>query len=223
MELQSLPNVLQSIGQLLPKEAALTVADDSRFIYYKPSDKINVPIEPGIELKEGTVSLQTLKNKHQISKMVDKHVFGTPYYGIGYPIMENGEVKGVVTAIFPPQIKGIDNRTARHPFLIGKTEDRWLPIAHQDIHFINSENGKTFLHTKKGIYQNKYNLTELEQMLPTDEFIRCHRAYIVRMDSIEEIHPHFHSTFMLQMKGEERMRIPVSQKYASIFRQWLGF
>lgn len=219
MQLQSLSNIVKTIREL-PREAALTITDNKRFIYYQPGETIDISIKPGEELKEGTVSLKTLQLKRIYSTEVDKQVFGKPYYATGYPIINGRDVEGVVTAIFPLHFRNQQNIS---PFLIGKMEDFWIPIPLKDIVFITAEEGKTFLHTKSGIYQNKYSLSEIEYRLPQDQFIRCHRSFIVRMDSISEIQPNFHSTFLLIMKDEKRTRIPVSQSFASYFRTLLGF
>ncbi|CFJ52130.1 CO-responsive transcriptional regulator RcoM [Mycobacterium tuberculosis] len=92
-----------------------------------------------------------------------------------------------------------------------------------EIMYISSNEGKTQLHTANGAYTNKYNMAELENLLAPGQFIRCHRSYFVNLEAIRFIHPHFHSTFILEMKDKQKSRVPVSQSYASTFRQLLGF
>lgn len=218
MRLDTFSNLIKTIRDL-PREAGIAISDDSRFIYYQPGERIDLHIKPGEELREGTVSLKTLQIKKEYSTYVDENIFGTPYYGVGYPIINNGDVEGVITAILPLN----KNFYPSHPFLIGREEDFWVPVPLQDIYFIEASEGKTLLHTKNGILINKYSLSELELRLPNDLFFRCHRSYLIQIKEISEIQPSFHSTFLLKMRDDKRSVIPVSQSYASRFRNLLGF
>lgn len=222
MELQTLSRVVQMISNGLQNDAAIAIADRRQFIYYQPGKSIDLPIRPGDALREGTASLQTVQAQADVQTLVDPHVFGVPYFAMGHPVIENNQLAGCVTAIFPVQ-KTKTIEPVKPQLLIGKTEDRFLPIAFKDIHWIYADQRKTFLHTEHGDFQNKYTLTQLEDLLPAGQFLRCHRSYIVKLDSIAEIHPYFHSTFHLVIKDKHESRIPVSQSYASAFREYLGF
>jgi two-component system, LytTR family, response regulator len=224
MEIESLSKVIEIISKSLQNEAAIAIADRRRFIYYQPGKSIDLPIHPGDALREGTVSLQAVQAQTDIATSVDPQVFGVPYYATGHPVIENNKLAGCVTAIFPLQ-KRMPLPTAKPSFsmLIGKTEDRFLPITFDEIHWLYADNRKTFIHTDRGDFQNKYSLQQLEEILPSGRFLRCHRSYIVNIDSIAEIHPHFHSTFQLVIKDKSASRIPVSQTYTSRFRDFLGF
>ncbi|WCN39319.1 LytTR family DNA-binding domain-containing protein [Aneurinibacillus uraniidurans] len=223
MDQSSVHSIVQAISQTLPQEASIAIADESKFIYYQPSRMIDLKIKPGDIVKEGTLTRRALSDKQKLAQYLEESVFGVPYYAMSTPIITHGQAEGCVTTIFPSSIQQIDRSLPRHHFLIGRGEDRWIPIPLFDIQFIESDKGKTFLHTERGVYLNKYSLIELERLLPSDRFIRCHRAYMVNVHSIMEIHPDFHSTFVLIMNDPTRSRVPVSQKYASMFRRMLGF
>ncbi|MGV3487073.1 MAG: LytTR family DNA-binding domain-containing protein [Tuberibacillus sp.] len=224
MELETLSKVVQIISRGVQNEAAIAISDRRRFIYYQPGKSINLPIRPGEPLREGTVSLETIRAQEDISTLVGPQVFGVPYFAIGHPIKEDNQLAGCITAIFPMRkevpeafIKPVSD------ILIGKTEDRYLPITFSEIHWIYSENKKTYIHTDHGDFQNKFTLQQLEELLPKERFLRCHRSYIVNIHSIKEIHPHFHSTFQLVIKDKQSSHVPVSQTYVGCFRQKLGF
>lgn len=220
MQLESCSKIIGTLREI-PKDAAIAIADHSRFIYYQPGESIDIRIKPGEKLREGTVSLQALMYRKTVSTLVDerKSVFGVSYFATGYPIIKGKQVEGVVTAIFPPRLK--DNY--RQPFLVGRKEDLWIPVPFHEIIYLSAENGKTWIHTNTESYQTKYSLSQLEYRLPVDQFIRTHRSYIVRLNAIAEIHPHFHSTFLLIMKDRSKSRVPVSQNASSDFRNKLGF
>jgi two-component system LytT family response regulator len=223
METSSVLSIVKAISDVFPQEASIAIADKSKFIYYQPSRAIDLKIKPGDFIVEGTLTRKALQYKQKVEQYLENSVFGVPYYAMSTPIFHEGDAQGCITAIFPPTASPVSPKLPRHHFLIGKAEDRWLPIPLHEIHFIESDKGKTYLYTERGIYVNKYSLVELERLLPLDRFIRCHRAYIINVHSIDEIHPDFHSTFMLIMNDPARTRVPVSQKYASSFRRLLGF
>jgi two-component system, LytTR family, response regulator len=223
MDKSSMREIVQAISQVFPHEASIAIADTSRYIYYQPSKSIDLKIKPGDSLKEGTVSLRAVLNQEKVTQFVDEKVFGMPYYGMGMPIFNEAIAEGCITAIFPPFGGTGVEKLPRHNFLIGKTDDKWIPIPLAHIYFIESEKGKTVLNTEEGVYVNKYTLIELEGILPRDTFIRIHRAYIVNVNAIREIHPDFHSTFLLLIKDGKKSKVPVSQKYASLFRRMMGF
>lgn len=217
-----LTTIVQAFRPIIPTEAALAVADGQQFVYYEPGANIDLAIQPGEKLRLGTAALKAIKEQRVYTSNIDKGVFGQAYFATAYPIpLQNGGV-GAITIILPPTQRS-SLQTQRPSLLIGKQEDRWLPLHYSQIIFIKSQNGKTYLHTTRGIFQNKYTLTELELLLPSHLFIRVHRAYLIRMEAIQEIQPHFHSTFMLIMQDQAKSKIPVSQKYSSYFRQLLGF
>ncbi|WP_047151019.1 LytTR family DNA-binding domain-containing protein [Aneurinibacillus tyrosinisolvens] len=223
MEIESVLSLVKSINRAFPPDASIAIADQSKFVYYQPSLRIDLKIKPGDTIQEGTLTRQALERGADVSKYVDETVFGVPYYATSTLIIDRNGTEGCITTIFPPGHRGDEARPLRHQFLIGKGEDRWIPIPFHEIFFIESQNGKTFLHTERGVYMNKYSLLELESVLPFDRFIRCHRAYLVNVGAILEIHPDFHSTFVIITADEKRSRVPVSQKYASSFRRFMGF
>ena len=79
------------------------------------------------------------------------------------------------------------------------------------------------MHTKTDVFKVRQTLQALEWTLPTHQFFRCHRAFLVNIGWIAEIQKDFHSTFLLQMKDGAHSMVPVSQKYSSAFRTLLDF
>ncbi|MFD2369504.1 LytTR family DNA-binding domain-containing protein [Brevibacillus sp. GCM10020057] len=217
------PEVLQMIGQVVPDGVSIAISDGSSYLYYRPSSVIDLKIRPGDLVPEGSATYQALQEMGKVGHYVESRVFGVPYYGLSLPLVNHGRVMGCITAIYAPQALPLPAQEPRLSFLIGKDEDGWRPIQLHEIVFISSNEGKTFLHTANGTYANKYSLGELETILPSNQFVRCHRSYFVNLEAIGFIHPHFHSTFLLEMKDKHKTRVPVSQTYSSSFRQLLGF
>lgn len=68
--------------------------------------------------------------------------------------------------------------------LITKSKEGLLFFIPAEIYFFEKQGKKVFVHTKSGIYEASYNLTELEKMLPA-EFLRTHKAFIVNTTKIK--------------------------------------
>ncbi len=212
----SVSSLMESFEDLFPKETSFAVSDAKRFIYYKPSNKIDLQIRPGDKIKENTVTFKALTIQQKISEHINSNVFGIPYYGTSVPILHDGTPQGCVTAILSSaQLRFLAD------FLTVRIEDSWKPIPHKDIMFLEAQHRKTWVQSNRGMGTNKFNLSELEYILPADLFIRCHRSYIVNVNYIAEIQPDSHSTFLLIMK--DGTKVPVSQTYAKHFRKILAF
>ncbi len=216
MDQSTVSSIMKGMGEIVPKDTSIAIADNKRFIFYQPSKKVDLKIRPGDAINEETVTYKALTVQQRIAEQKGKHVFGVPYYGISIPILENGKPNGCVTAILP-------HNTVKFsaPFLTVRTMDRWLPISYEEIIYLEAENRKTVIQSSKGKGTHKFNLSELESMLPKDIFMRCHRSYMININQIAEIHPDSHSTFLLIMK--DMSKVPVSQTYASRFRNILCF
>ncbi len=208
--------LMEALTTFLPNETSYAVANNREFIYYKPSRVIDLKIKPGDEIRSGSATHKALTLRQKVFSYIDSSVFGKSYYGLGVPVIENGKPQGCVTAIFP-----IGTTIAYPKHLTVKNDDCWYPIAVDDIIYLEAVNRKAKIYSRDMSGMHKYNLSVLENLLPPDRFIRCHRSFIVNVDAIAEIQPDFHSTFLLIMENGDR--VPVSQTFASSFRKFLLF
>lgn len=216
MDRFTVSSVMNVIGDFFPKETSIAVSNDRQFIYYQPSKKVDLGIRPGDNIEEDTVTYKALAAQQKVTEFIDNNAFGTPYYGMSVPIFEGVLPKGCVTAIMPSKPYLLSSS-----FLTIKTDESWVPVPFEEIIFLEAQNRKTRIQSGRGKGSHKLNLSELELILPTEQFIRVHRSYIVNVNFIAEILPDFHSTFLLIMKNQTK--IQVSQTYASQFRRALGF
>lgn len=214
MDASSIPSLLNVFNELLPVPASIAVADEHQYIYYQPSKLVQLPIQAGDQIKEGSLTFKALSAQQKIAETVGPQVFGISYFGMSVPILEQGQPKGCITVILP-------SKPTQLSFLTVRMEDRWAPVPFEKIHYLEAQNRKTKVKSEAVEGFHKFNLTELEFMLPPHDFIRVHRSYIVNLNHIREIQPDSHSTFLLIMK--DQAKIPVSQSYASDFRRALLF
>ncbi|WP_379971057.1 LytTR family DNA-binding domain-containing protein [Ectobacillus sp. sgz5001026] len=210
----TIESLLDVISELLSDETSIAVANTKEYVYYRPSDRINLKIKPGDLVKQGTITYKALTTGEKIAEFVNRDIFGVPYQGRAVPFYYEGELVGCVTTIYPALING-------KSFVTVKVNDGYVPISLQKVIYVEAKDRRTFVYAEQCVGTHKYSLQEFEYFLPKDIFIRCHRSFIVNVNFIKEIFPDIHSTFMLVMKNE--VKIPVSQTYSSYFRKILGF
>lgn len=214
MENYTFGSLLDVMGELFSDEVSIAVSDTEKYIYYRPSKRVDLKIKAGDPVKEGTIAHKALMTRQKASEFIDREVFGVPYHGMAVPFEENGELQGCVMAIYPSYTDGKSVVTVKSP-------DGWKPIPFDDVVSLEVKDRKTHVHSADFSGTNKNSLQEFEYLLPRETFIRCHRSFLVNVHHIEEIYPDTHSTFVLAM--DNGSRIPVSQSYSSYFRKLLGF
>lgn len=207
-------SLLDVISELFSEEISIAVSDTNEYIYYRPSKRVDLKIRRGDALKEGTIAHKALSTRQKISEFIDRDVFGVPYHGMAVPFFHEGKLEGCVTAIFPALTSGKLVVTI-------KTEDGWIPMPFSEVTYLEAKEKKTYVNGNEHSGTHKNTLQEFEFLLPKDDFIRCHRSFIVNVNHIKEIFPDTHSTFILSMDNGDR--VPVSQSYSSYFRRLLGF
>lgn len=216
MDTNSIQEIMKVIHEFFPEHASIAISNTNEYVYYQPSKKIDLKIKPGDSIKEGTATYKALLYGQKVNEFIDSEIFGVSYYGMSIPIIEEGKIKGAVTAILPQQPSPFLSQ-----YMTIKTDENWYPVRHNQVIFLETQLRKTFVKTETREGYHRLNLSELELFLSSESFIRCHRSYIVNIAYIKEIQPDSHSTFLLELI--DGTRIPVSQRYASYFRRSLGF
>ncbi|MBO1002873.1 LytTR family DNA-binding domain-containing protein [Pseudogracilibacillus auburnensis] len=216
MDSSIVQHLFNNFYQLFPNTSSIAIADLDKFIYYKPSLDIDLKIKPGDTIHSETVTYKAITTKKRVKEYKGDTIFGVSYYAISQPIMMQKKIVGAMTAIFPREPRGLSI-----PYLTVRTSDRWVPIHFENIIFMEAQNRKTNVTSENRNGTHRYNLTELEIILPNNIFIRCHRSYIINLHQIREVHPDSHSTFILIMSDQSR--VPVSQSYSKQLRNILGF
>jgi len=88
-------------------------------------------------------------------------------------------------------------------------------LAKDRLVFVQTIEGKQFL--------LKSTLNELELKLDQRQFLRCHRNYIVNMDQVQQLENWFNRGYMLILKGEGKVEVPVSRLYVKRLKEFLEF
>jgi DNA-binding LytR/AlgR family response regulator len=80
----------------------------------------------------------------------------------------------------PSERRSADQRS----FFFIRHQGRYLKINHKDIHYIEARKNYCKFATTGGNYLALVTLKRMEAVLPTQEFCRIHRAFIVSLDWI---------------------------------------
>jgi len=82
------------------------LSDREKFLVCLDGAEIPMPIKAGDPVKEGTVSSMVIKEGREITRQVDKNVFGVPYIARSIPLKdEQGMVYGVLSIGDPTSLK----------------------------------------------------------------------------------------------------------------------
>lgn len=206
--------MLDVIGELFSDELSIAVSDESRYVYFRPSVRVDLKIKKGDPVKVGSLAHKALSSGQKVSEFIDRQVFGVAYHGMAVPFYRDGKVVGSVTAIYPAFTEGKSVVTV-------KTQDGWKPVPFVDVKYMEVRGRRTHVEANGVSGTHRKSLQDFEFVLPHDLFVRCHRSFIVNVRHISEVFPDSHSTFLLLM--DDGVKIPVSQSYASYFRKLLDF
>lgn len=128
------------------------------------------------------------------------------------------KVKNIFSKSIPPQANQFPLQFCFYQ------EDKTHIVQYQNIQFAYAENREVFVQTTDGEkYTSKLILQELEDKLDPSQFFRCHRSYIVNMFYVKEISPGFNRGYLLTMKGNKNVKIPVSRAMISKLSRYICF
>ncbi len=68
-----------------------------------------------------------------------------------------------------------------------REHNRHVRVVLREVVRIEADNQYVHLHTTGPKYTQRTTLRELEEQLPTDQFVRVHRSWLVRLGAIEEV------------------------------------
>ena len=101
-------------------------------------------------------------------------------------------------------------------------KDKIIPLSINDIAFFYTANEKVSAFTDAGEkYQVDRTLEMLQSALPTDEFFRANRQYIVARKAVKDIAVWFGSRLALNLTQETPEKIIISKARVPEFKQWL--
>ena len=106
--------------------------------------------------------------------------------------------------------------------IVGRKGTEFVALTKEDIAYFFSEHKIVFVRDFSGkqLIVDK-NLTELEANLPSDQFFRINRKFIVNQKAIDRFKPD-NGKIQIFLKPEIKEIIHVSKETAPDFRKWIG-
>ena len=89
--------------------------------------------------------------------------------------------------------------------------------------YIESMQGKNYLHVRQDRFQCSMTMDELCSKLKKFGFFRSHRSYIVNMQRVSEVMKWTKNSYSLRMKGGEEENIPLSKGRIEELKEYYGF
>jgi DNA-binding LytR/AlgR family response regulator len=99
-------------------------------------------------------------------------------------------------------------------FIFVKTDSRFVRIMHDDIYYIEGMRDFRCIFTRNSKILTPFTFGKLSEILPSENFIRVHKSYMVALQKIESIEKH-------RIKIGNK-RIPISESYREIFYNTIG-
>lgn len=97
-----------------------------------------------------------------------------------------------------------------------KANQRLVKIRYADIYFIEALKDYVVINTAEKRYTIHSTMKDIENKMPSKDFVRVHRSFIVRLDKIKEID---HANVVME---NEKKVIPVGGSYKEILQEKLN-
>ncbi|WP_040983361.1 response regulator transcription factor [Oceanobacillus jeddahense] len=103
-----------------------------------------------------------------------------------------------------------------------KVEDKIILFDPQEIDYIESQDGQSYLYTRGEGFPTGLTLKELEQRLSHQGFFRCHRSYIVNLQKIREVITWTRNSYSLSLVDKKSSEVPLSKSKLIELKELLG-
>lgn len=108
-------------------------------------------------------------------------------------------------------------KLSKHNYIIIKNKSNTYKINSNEITYIEVQKKDMLIHTINKNFEVRYSLEKIEKDLNLDQFVRCHKSFIVNLNYVENIK----SNIAILESGEE---IPVSRyRYKDVRTKFLKF
>ena len=200
---------------------------------------INMPGLNGLEFARciGELKLSTFIVFVTAYEKYAVDAFNTPAIGyITKPVSQLAltrtlaKVKGLLDAVRRPDATPESSDAKAAPDLAERSEKltvsrdgKLYPISKSDITMAYVHNKEVFVRTARGDFYSPLTMQEMAAFLSSAPFLQVHRQYIVNLDCVEEIVPWFNGAYLLHLKGQNDMDIPISRNHIQEVKKRLGF
>ncbi|OHX64775.1 LytR/AlgR family response regulator transcription factor [Flammeovirga pacifica] len=92
----------------------------------------------------------------------------------------------------------------------------------KEIHAFQSENKTVYVHQDGGVSGTiDMTLDKLERELNPVDFFRINRQFIVNVNGVVSIEPHYNGKWVLRLKSDSQLEVIIPKEKVSKFKQWM--
>lgn len=110
--------------------------------------------------------------------------------------------------------KGLDK-------LLVKGKESMSFVDMKDIVLVQREDKRTVIYTTHNQFSTSASLTEIQDKLDNNQFIRSHKSYIINLSQITKIYPYGRWTYIVKFKGIEQDALITHEKYEEIKKMFI--
>ncbi len=115
-----------------------------------------------------------------------------------------------------------ENRTEQSSSFLVHVKDKIIPLRFEDIAFFYTSNERVIATTLRGeSYPIDKSLDTIYSQLPSADFFRANRQFIISRPSVQDISVWFGSRLSLNLNVESPERIIIPKARISEFKEWL--
>lgn len=100
--------------------------------------------------------------------------------------------------------------------LLIKGKEQSCLVAVEDIIFVEKADGSTRIVTVEDEYRTTLSLTDLEEKLDKEQFLRCHKSYIVNVSRITRMEAYGRWTYTVKLKDTKETALMTAQHYEEL-------
>lgn len=159
--------------------------------------------------KQGKKVITTSQSLKHVYQLPGRHFFA-----------DSGHVEELFDNIFSKEGQMEPEMAEKIP---AKTGEKILLFDPDEIDYIESMQGKNYLHVRQARFQCSMTMDELYQKLQKFGFFRSHRSYIVNMQKVSEVIKWTKNSYSLKLKAGEEEKIPLSKGRIEELKEYYGF
>ncbi|MBF0579646.1 response regulator transcription factor [Erysipelotrichaceae bacterium RD49] len=175
-----------------------------------------------IVLKNGEDGIETAKRIHALSPD-SPIIFISAYLEKVFDVYEAEHCyfvyKPIMTEKLPAALAKAQRILSQSSFMVLHETSQLVRLRTDEILCIDRSRRMSMVTTATKVYQVKESRKELEERLPVDSFIQCHRNYTVNLAKIRQLSSD-------QIELENGLLVPVSRRkhssVATAFHSWLS-
>lgn len=100
-KLQAIVDSMDYYQNVFPEDSCIVVTDTEKLVGFRKAKTLSIDLPLGVPVSqfEGTVTVKALREKRAFREEKDDTTFGVPYISTAQPIMADGQVIGVLSAL----------------------------------------------------------------------------------------------------------------------------